>query len=140
MIGIVGLAALTGCAVTEKVPLPPLPVDGREVTWPDVLVRLRSQATQANEAFYIDNWEILTQTSKDLGQTAAFLPKASDIPEARKAVLVAMSASLIDDSRKLLEAAQAKDKNILLMNETLQRIHLSIRNLAANQDGTGRRK
>ena len=123
--------ALSSCAGPDKVVLPPLPIDGQIVTWPDVLIRLRTQATRANEAFYIDNWETLVQTSKDLEQTAAFLPKAGDIPEARKATLVGMSASLIDDSRKLSEAASAKDKNILLMNETLQRIHLAIRNLAA---------
>ena len=128
---LLGTLALSACNGPDRAPLPPLPIDGQAVTWPDVLIRLRAQATQANEAFYIDNWEVLTQTSKDLGATAAFLSKASDIPEPRKAVLVGMSTSLIDDSRKLLEAAQAKDKNILLMNETLQRIHLSIRNLAA---------
>lgn len=131
IIVLLGALFLPACNSPDRVPLPPLPIDGQVVTWPDVLIRLRTQATQANEAFYIDNWDVLTQTAKDLGATAAFLPKASGIPEPRRAVLAGMSTSLIDDSRKLLEAAQAKDKNILLMNETLQRIHLSIRNLAA---------
>ena len=119
-----------GClAPAERVPLPPVPQDGQPISFPDALTRLRLLAASATEAFYVDNWDSLADAARSLEQSAGFLRSASGIPEARRARVEAEVPVLVQEARRLVQAAEAKD--VKGANEHLQRIHLQIRTLQA---------
>jgi hypothetical protein len=122
------LLALTSCRLPpDRMPLKPLPEDGQAFTYEEILSRARAQASAALEAFYIDNWAELADAARGLEQTARFLPKTVEPPASVVGKLVNESVNLKKDAVRLIDAANARDVNAA--NETLQRIHLKIRQL-----------
>jgi hypothetical protein len=130
---VIGLTALlvslvAGCQTApEQIKIPPLPAEGQAVGYADVVQRARALATSATEAFYIDKWGDVESAALGLEQTALYLPKATDVPPARRASLDAQLQSLIRESQELREAARKSDEK--RTNATLQRIHLLVREL-----------
>ncbi len=126
LIGSVLLLAV-GCATPERVPLQPLPEDGPPLPYAQLLTRARTQATVATEAFYVNRWADVEDAARGLEQTARYLPKAEDVPVKQKDALAAVSTSLSKDATKLREAAKAQDEKTV--NEVLQHVHLTVREL-----------
>lgn len=122
------LFAVIGCQLPpERVPLKPLPEDGPPQAYADLVGRARAQATAANEAFYINNWPDLEDAAKGLEVTAGVLGKATDVPAKHKESLPAKAGELGNEAVKLRDAAKAHD--VRQATETLQRLHLKVREL-----------
>jgi hypothetical protein len=122
------LVATAGCVVPpERLPLRPLPEDNPPLTYADVVSRARSLASAANEAFYVNNWIDLEDSARGLDQMARFLAKATEVPARHKDTLAVEAGDLGKEAAKLLEGIKAKD--VKLVNETLQRLNLKVREL-----------
>jgi hypothetical protein len=122
------LLVVGGCQLPpDRVPLQPLPENGPPLPYAELLTRARAQATVATEAFYVNRWSDLEDAAKGLEQTARFLTKAEDVPAKNKDNLPEVSGDLAKEAKKLRDAATAK--NVKDANDSLQRIHLKIREL-----------
>jgi hypothetical protein len=116
---------LAGCRLPETA-VKPFP-EGPTFTYQDLLTRARTQATAALEAFYVDGWSDIEDAAAGLEQTARFLPKSTQLPDALKDKLGGETEQLRQDALKLGESARAK--NARAVNDALQRINLRIRDL-----------
>jgi hypothetical protein len=125
----VGLGlALVGCQLpAERRELPPLPEKVISLPYAELLTRVRSQASLATDAFYVDKWGELEDNAKGLEQTARFLARADDVPVKHKDTLAEASGDLAKLAVQLREAAVAKD--VKKATAALQRIHLKVREL-----------
>jgi hypothetical protein len=124
----VALLTVAGCALPpERQALNPLPENGPPQPFIQLVGRARTQASVANEAFYVNNWVDLEEAAKGLEQTARALTKASDIPAGHKDKLPLEAGDLGQDAVVLRDAAKAKE--VKQANEALQRIHLKVREL-----------
>jgi hypothetical protein len=122
------ILTLTSCQVpAERSPLPPLPEKLSSLPYAELLTRLRTQAKQANEAFYVDSWTELEDAAKGIERTARFLAKADDVPAKHKDTLAVAAADLGKLATVLREAAAAK--SVKKSTTALQRIQLKIREL-----------
>jgi hypothetical protein len=110
----------------ETIPVQPLPQNG-QADYAGVVTRARLQAGTATEAFYVDKWSALEDAAKALKESAALLAKSTDVPAKQKDKLAANAAELAKEADQLREAAKAQD--VQRSNETLQRIHLKVREL-----------
>ncbi len=121
-----------GCQLPEeRAPVKPLPEDIKDVpAFAELLTRARRQATAATESFYVNKWTELEDQVRGLEQTARFLGKAPDVPAGQKNMLPAKSGDLAREATRLRELC--KDKDVKQTNETLQRIHLVVRELGPN--------
>ena len=129
--GLLFLAA-AGCQLpAERLPLKPLPEDGQPVTYGELTTRARLQATAATEAFYIDKWSELEDAARALELTARLFTKATEVPGKHKDQLVSRANDLGKDAGALRDAARGKDAK--RTNEVLQRIHLQVRELRADE-------
>jgi hypothetical protein len=125
-----GCLALTLCSCqvpAERAALPPLPEKVSSVPYAELLTRLRTQAKQATEAFYIDSWTELEEAAKGIELTARYLPKADDVPAKHKDTLAVAASDLGKEANRLREAAVAK--SVKKSTTALQRIQLKIREL-----------
>ena len=125
--GLLLIAFLPGCRLTERDGANPLPEDAPPLAYAEMVHRARGQATAALDAYYIDAWLDLEQSAQRLEQTARLLPKTTHIPGAFKTKVEPESEQLRQDAVKLLEAARAK--NAMQVNEALQRINQRIRQM-----------
>jgi hypothetical protein len=124
------LLPLAGCATApERIPMKPLAEDGPPQPYADMVTRARLQASAANEAFYVNSWVDLEDAAAGLEQTSRFLGKASEVPPRHKATLPAEASELSKDAAQLRDAAKAKA--VAKSNDILQRIHLKVRELRA---------
>jgi hypothetical protein len=122
------LLSLSACQLPpERMALQRLPENGPPLPYAELLTRARAQATVATEAFYVNRWTDLDDAATGLEQTARFLKTAEDVPSTHKDTLPVVSGDLSKEAMKLRAAAQAKD--VKQANETLQRIHLMVREL-----------
>jgi len=122
------LLALSGCALPpERQALKPLPENGPPQPFLDLIGRARTQASVANEAFYVNNWVDLEDAAKGLELTAHALSKASDVPASHKDKLATEAGDLSQEAVVLRDAAKAKE--VKQANEALQHINLKIREL-----------
>jgi hypothetical protein len=122
------LVVTAGCVVPpERLPLRPLPDDNPPLVYTDAVGRARSLASAANEAFYVNNWNDLEDSARGLEQTARFLAKATEVPARHKDTLAVEAGDLSKEATKLLEGVKSKD--VKLVNESLQRINLKVREL-----------
>jgi hypothetical protein len=120
--------ALGSCQMpAERRELPPLPDKVISLPYAELLTRARSQATLANEAFYVNRWGELEDAAKGLEQTARYLAKADDVPVKHKDTLPEASADLAKLASQLREAAVGKD--VKKVTTALQRVHLKVREL-----------
>jgi len=120
------LLALTSCQLpAERVPLRPLADDAPPMPYAELLTRVRIQAMNAQELYYLDRWQDLEEAAKGLEQTAKHLPKASEIPANQKDTLPVTAGDLGKESIKLREAAHAKDKKKI--EESMNVIHSKVR-------------
>jgi hypothetical protein len=122
------LLLAVGCQLpSELIPVQPIPDNGKVLDYAAVVQRARLQATAATEAFYVDRWNDLEDTARALEQTGLLLTKAAQVPEKHKAQLGANAMELVKEAAQLREAAKAKD--VKRSNESLQRIHLKVREM-----------
>jgi hypothetical protein len=124
-LGLLGLAL--GCAAPERLPLKLLPEDGPPLPYAELLTRARHQATTATDSFYVNRWEDLEDAARGLEQTAKYLAKATDVPPKQKDTLAVLAGDLGKEAVTLREAAKAKE--VQKANDSLQRIHLKVREL-----------
>jgi hypothetical protein len=121
------LLIVPACQLPERAALRPLPEDGPPLPYAELLTRARAQTMIATEAFYINRWPDVEDAARGLEQTAHYLAKAEDVPAKQKEQLEALSTSLTKDATKLRDAAKAQDEKNA--NETLQRLHLTVREM-----------
>ena len=122
------ILAIAGCALPpERQALQPLPENGPPHPFIDLVGRARTQASVANEAFYVNNWVDLEDAAKALELTARALTRAKEIPAQHRDKLAVEAGDLGQDAVVLREAAKAKE--VKQTNEALQRINLKIREL-----------
>src|SRR5437879_8831836 len=89
------LLLVAGCqSPAERIPINRLPDDSPPLPYAELLTRARMQASAANEAFYVNRWSDLVDAAQGLGQTARFLPKATEVPAAHKEKLPDRAANL----------------------------------------------
>lgn len=123
-----------GCTMpAERMPLRPLPENGQVLPYPELLTRVRSQASSANEAFYLDRWNDLEDMAKGIEQTARFLSKATEVPEKNRKILADVTSDLAEQAKKLRDAAAAH--NVKDSTEALQKINSRVRDLRLTDDG-----
>jgi hypothetical protein len=124
------VAALAGCQLPpEQVALKPLPEDGLPQAYVDLVTRARTQASAANDAFYVNKWNDLEDAAKALEQTSRFLPKATAIPVRHKDTLAVEAGDLGKESAKLRDAAKSQDDR--KANDAIQHVNLLVRQLRA---------
>ncbi len=122
------LLLVLGCTLPpEQVPIKPLPEDGPAQPYAELVSRARTQATAANEAFYINRWSDLEDAARGLEQTARFLGKAADVPGKHKDTLAGETNDLGKEAVQLRDAA--RDHDTKRATESLQRINLQVRGL-----------
>jgi hypothetical protein len=126
------LVVLIGCQLPpEQVALKPLPEDGTPIPYVDLTNRTRAQVDAAREAFYEDNWTTLEESGKILQQTSRLLVKTSDVPARHKDTIAVEAGDLNKEATKLRDAAKAKD--VKASNESLQQLHLLVRQLSVSK-------
>ena len=103
------MLALAACQAAPEKSLTPLPEKVTALPYGRLLERARLQATQAGEAYYIDNWAGLIEAAQGLEQTAQFLAKADDVPVKHRDTLATASNDLGKLASSLKVAAEAKD-------------------------------
>src|SRR4051812_31855778 len=119
---------LAGCQLPpERVPVKPLPEDGQPLTYADMVLRARAQATAANEAFYVNRWTDLEDAAHGLEQTARYLGRASEVPPRHKDTLPVEAGDLGKEAIKLRDAA--KSQQTKEATDALQQINLKVREL-----------
>jgi DNA-binding transcriptional regulator YbjK len=126
---VLSLSAALSCQTTpinDPLPLPPL-AEGTAISLDELLIRARTQATRANEAFYVDDWATLEQAAIGLAATANRIPTSQGLLPDRKTEITAKSADLGLAASALQDAA--KSKNVDLSTQLLQRIHRAVRDL-----------
>jgi hypothetical protein len=128
LLGLTGLC-LSCCTTPERLAVPPLPGEGQGASYADILTRLRLQSGSANEAFFVDDFPQLASRARDIEQTAAYLPKATDAPKPAQPRLATESAKLTAEARRLAGAADAKNDDQI--RDSLRKIHTQIRTLPA---------
>jgi hypothetical protein len=126
-LAVVLLGAASCQLPSERAPLPPLPEKVTSLPYAELLTRVRWQASQANEAFYVDRWNELEDAAKGLELTARYLARADDVPAKHKDTLPVAAGDLGKEAAALREAAVAKD--VKKTTEILQRINLKVREL-----------
>src|SRR5262245_31070693 len=127
MLGALSLSVAACQATNERTPLPPLPEKVSAVPYAELLTRARLQASQANEAFFVDRWTDLEEAARGLEQTARYLAKADDVPVKHRDTLAVASRDLGKDATALREAAAARDEK--RANVALTRIQSKVREL-----------
>jgi len=93
----------------------------------ELLTRARTQASVANDAFYVDRWTDLEEAARGLEQTARYLPRADDVPSKHKDTLPVAAGDLAKQAGVLREAAAARD--VKKSTDALQKINLTVREL-----------
>jgi hypothetical protein len=126
-LAVVLLGAASCQLPNERAPLPPLPEKVTSLPYAELLTRVRWQASQANEAFYVDRRNELEDAAKGLELTARYLARADDVPAKHKDTLPVAAGDLGKEAATLREAAVAKD--VKKTTEILQRINLKVREL-----------
>ncbi len=123
------LLLVAGCQAIPDThrPVQPLPLDGPPLSYREVISRARTLATQATEAFYVDQWADVEKAAVNLEDTARYLPKTADVPAVQKTSLEARSQTLVQESLALREAAKSRDEK--KTTEAMQRINLLVREL-----------
>jgi hypothetical protein len=127
LVGFLSLIVASCQLPAERVPLRPLPDDAAPLPYAELLTRARVQAMNAQELYYLDKWQDLEETAKDLAQTAKHLPKSADVPANQKDTLPVTAGDLGKEAVKLREAAHAKDKKKI--EESMNVIHSKVREL-----------
>src|SRR5438093_40361 len=78
----VAWVGLMGCRLPpDREPFKPLPENGAQFSYGELLARLHSQANAAMDAFFVDAWIELDEAAVGIDQTARFLAKVTDAPE-----------------------------------------------------------
>jgi len=132
LLAILVLVPLSACQLPpERVALQRLPENGPPLPYAELLTRARAQATIATEAFYVNRWPDLEDAARGLEQTARYLAKAEDVPARQKDTLAVMSSDLGKLGTRLREATLTK--NVKDVNDTLQQVHLKVRELRLDQ-------
>jgi hypothetical protein len=128
----ISFVTLAGCQLPpEQVALKPLPEDGTPLPYIDLTNRTRAQVDTAREAFYKDDWSTLEDSGRILQQTSRLLVKTTDIPARHKDTMAVEAGDLNKEATKLRDAAKAKD--VKAANESLQQLHLLVRQLSVAQ-------
>ena len=123
---VASLCCLSCSSDAEKL-LPPLPQDGTALPYAQITTRLSAQTDSAKDAHFLNQWDGLVDVTLQLEQSAGYVMRAPDLPEAHKARLQTVTLELTANIKKLREAARAKDQAESL--ELIRRIHNQVRDL-----------
>jgi len=122
------LLALVSCtAAPERERLPPLPETVTPQPYGRLLERARVLASQANDAYYTNEWEKVEQAAEGLGQTAKFLSKATDLPPRHTGTILELSNDLGKLAGQLQSAAKGTD--VKKTNEAMALINAKVREM-----------
>ena len=128
-----GLVVLTlaGCQVAPDRLPPELPEAVGPRPYPELLTRARVQAKVANEAFYVNRWADLEDAARGLEQTARYLSKAEEVPQARKQAILTAGEDLAKEAALLRKAAMEKDEKKAL--DVMTRVNFKVRQLRLDE-------
>jgi hypothetical protein len=122
------LLVLAGCQLPpERGSISRLPENSPPLPYAELLTRARAQALYATEAAQLNRWPDLEDAARALEQTGRFIEKPSDMPASKKEMLPRLSSQLMQESRKLIEAAKNKEEKAT--DASLERIHRLVREL-----------
>lgn len=123
---------LAGCASTaaDHSSIVPLPDKGTPKPFPELMSRMKSQASVATDCYYTNDWDSLQIAAKGMGQTANYLGRATEVPTSSQATVSKISPEMEMESDQLLQAAKNRDEKAV--NVSLQKIHSLIRRLRIN--------
>jgi hypothetical protein len=111
----------------ERNVVTPLPEKVTPRPYSELLDRARSLAARATEVTYVGNWDALSETARNLEQTAVYLEKAVDVPAKHADTVKTASADLRKASRDLLAASAAR--NTKKTDDALTRINRIVREM-----------
>jgi hypothetical protein len=131
LIPCLAVLTLAGCPAPQDRLPPDLPDAVAPRPYAELLTRARAQAKVATEAFYINKWGDLEDAARGLEQTARYLPKAEEVPSARKPALMVLSDELLKEAGNLRKAAQSKDEKEA--TTVLTRINFKVRELRPDE-------
>jgi hypothetical protein len=121
------VGCLSCCGDAEKLPVPPLPLDGAALPYSQVVSRLSSQTNAAKDEHFLNRWDGVIEVSVGLEQTASYLLRSPDLPTSHKPKIEKTSTELNSNILKLREAARRKDQTESL--ELIRRIHNQVKDL-----------
>jgi hypothetical protein len=116
---------LAGCAAVER-PAAEAPRPGESLTQGQLAGRLRQQVAVAVEAYYRDDWDLLSRAARDMASTASLLDPER-LPPARRDDSAKAKATILSDAPELSAAADGRD--VPRVNELLRRLHVESRRL-----------
>lgn len=119
--------AFGGCCATQERDALLLPGPNAPKTYPELVDRMRQQATLATEAFYTDSWQTVEEAALALEQSARFLTVTKEPPQPLKGKLGSQSELIKKAARSMRDAAHKQD--VKGVNASLQVLHLHIRKL-----------
>jgi hypothetical protein len=120
-----------GCASPETVTIPPLPVGEERIVFSDGVARIRAHSEAATEAFYRDEWENVAASARRIEETTTYLNQSRDLPVHLTKTLPDLTIQLTQESRSMINAANAKDPKGV--GESLSKIRFVIRSLQAKR-------
>jgi hypothetical protein len=126
------ICLVLGCQSAEKASLRPLPTDGPQLTYLELVQRAKLQIASAQESFYSDRWKEVAEASVMITDTGARLGtlRESDVPEKQRPMWMKSSKDLTDGGLALREASKMEDA--IKATQAFQRIYLAIRDLRAD--------
>jgi hypothetical protein len=127
LVGSFSLAMIACQAPAERAPLPPLPEKVKALPYAELITRARWQASQANDAFYVDKWAEVEEAARGLEDTARFLAKADEVPAKHKTTLSESARALGQEAARLRAAAVARD--VKRATVAMTAIHQKVRDL-----------
>jgi hypothetical protein len=122
------LFVLAGCQSPERAAIQPLP-ENQAITYPDLVLRARSQVSAAQEFFYQDRWPEVEQAADALQQTAKLLGKLDppEVPAKQRDHLSKHLEVLSQGAKDLHDAARARDVN--KTSDAFRTLNLKVRDL-----------
>jgi len=122
------LLLLVSCtAAPERERLAPLPEVITPQPYGRLLERARTLASQANDSYYLNDWERVEQSAEGLIQTASYLARATDVPPRHTDTLKEVSTDLGKLASQLQAAAKARD--VKKANDAMGLINSKVREM-----------
>jgi len=120
---------LSACQVAPEraAPLPPLPDTVTPQSYSRLLERARAQAGQANDAFYLNDWDRVKVAAEGLMQTAKYMRLAYEVPDRHKDTLVSLTGDLGKLAKELFDGAEARDAK--KTTSVMAQVHAKIRDM-----------
>ncbi len=126
-IWLISATATIGCCTTpESVAVPPLPVEGPAANR-DLLLRIRYHASEAVDAYYLDDWAQVEKLAGLLETETKFLGDSPELSPRSKTALSLEKKVLLDNIAVLKQAARSA--NVTQVGDALSQIQTHIRKI-----------